>query len=78
MKKILKNFIKLNKERYDLIIDCTGSKKLIENTFPLCKRFTGKFIMIGNTKLNEKISLGAWDFILEKHLQVPGEMEEQR
>ena len=64
--KILKNFIKLNKERYDLIIDCTGSKKLIENTFPLCKRFTGKFIMIGNTKLNEKISLGAWDFIFGK------------
>ena len=41
-------------------------KKLIEKTFSLCKQFVGKFIIIGNTKLNEKISLNAWDFIFGK------------
>ena len=64
--KNLKSFINLNKDSFDLIIDCTGSKKLIQNTFPLCKPFNGRFIMIGNTKLNEKISINAWDFIFGK------------
>ena len=50
----IKSFIKSNNENFDLIIDCTGSKKLIEKTFSLCKRFVGKFIIIGNTRLNEK------------------------
>ena len=59
----LESFIKSNNENFDLIIDCTGSKKLIEKTFSLCKRFVGKFIIIGNTRLNEKFSLNAWDFI---------------
>ena len=59
----IKSFIKSNNENFDLIIDCTGSKKLIEKTFSLCKRFVGKFIIIGNTRLNEKFSLNAWDFI---------------
>ena len=62
----LKNFVKFNNEKFDLIIDCTGSKKLIEKTFSLCKRFVGKFIIISNTGLNEKISLNAWDFIYGK------------
>ena len=59
----IKSFIKSNNENFDLIIDCTGSKKLIEKTFSLCKRFVGKFIIIANTKLKEKFSLNAWDFI---------------
>jgi len=59
----IKSFIKSNNENFDLIIDCTGSKKLIEKTFSLCKRFVGRFIIIGNTRLNEKFSLNAWDFI---------------
>lgn len=62
----LKKFVKINNNKFDLIIDCTGSKKLIDRTFSLCKRFTGKFIMIGNTKKNEKISVNAWDFIYGK------------
>ena len=62
----LENFVNSNNENYDLIIDCTGSKKLIEKTFSLCKRFVGRFIIIGNTKLNEKFSLNAWDFIFGK------------
>lgn len=62
----LEEFASLNKDSFDLIIDCTGSKKLIEKTFSLCKRFIGRFIIIGNTKLNEKISLNAWDFIFGK------------
>ena len=62
----MKNFVKFNFESFDLIIDCTGSKQLIESTFSLCKKYVGKFIIIGNTKLNEKISLGAWDFIFGK------------
>lgn len=62
----IKGFIKSNYEKFDLIIDCTGSKELIEKTFPLCKPFVGKFIIIGNTKSNEKISLNAWDFISGK------------
>ena len=56
----------MNNDSYDLIIDCTGSKKLIERTFSLCKSFVGRFIIIGNTKLNEKFSLKAWDFIAGK------------
>ncbi len=59
----LKSFIKSNNENFDLIIDCTGSKKLIEKSFSLCKRFVGKLIIIANTKLKEKFSLNAWDFI---------------
>ncbi len=59
----LKSFINSNNECFDLIIDCTGSKKLIEKSFSLCKRYVGKFIIIGNTKLKEKFSLNAWDFI---------------
>ena len=62
----LEEFVSSNKDSFDLIIDCTGSKKLIEKTFSLCKRFIGRFIIIGNTKLNEKVSLNAWDFIFGK------------
>ena len=65
-KKKLDEMVKKNKDKFDLIIDCTGSKKLIEKTFSLCKRFVGKFIMIGNTKVGEKISINAWDFIFGK------------
>jgi len=61
-------FVKNNFEKFDLIIDCTGSKKLIEQTFSLCKKFVGKFIMIGNTKINEKISIKTWDVIFGKTL----------
>lgn len=73
------NFIYVNKKKldelkkkyinnFDLIIDCTGSKNLIEKTFSLLKPFSGRFIMIGNTKKNEKISINAWDFIAGKTL----------
>ena len=34
----------------------------------LCKKFIGKFILIGNTKINEKISINAWDVIFGKTL----------
>ena len=64
--KKVKKFVDSNLNSFDLIIDCTGSKKLIEKTFSLCKRFTGKFIIIGNTKVNERISINAWDFIFGK------------
>ena len=64
----LKIFIENNHEKFDLIIDCTGSKKLIEKTFPLCKKFGGQFIIIGNTKIREKISVNSWDFISGKML----------
>jgi len=61
-------FIKNNYEKFDLIIDCTGSKKLIEKTFPLCKKFGGQFVIIGNTKIHEKISINSWDIISGKTL----------
>ena len=64
--KKLIEFTNNSKDKYDLIIDCTGSKILIEKTFSLCKRFIGKFIIIGNTKINERISIKAWDFIFGK------------
>ena len=44
------------------------SKNLIEKTYSLCKKFTGKFIVIGNTKINEKISIKTWDVIFGKTL----------
>ncbi len=59
----LKTLTKVNQNKFDLIIDCTGSTKLIEKMFSLCKPFSGKFIIIGNTKLKDRISLKAWDFI---------------
>ncbi len=62
------NFVKNNHESFDLILDCTGSKNLIEKTYSLCKKFSGKFIIIGNTKINEKISLKTWDVIFGKTL----------
>ena len=64
----INNFIKNNYESFDLIVDCTGSKNLIEKTYSLCKKFSGKFIIIGNTKINEKISLKTWDVIFGKTL----------
>ena len=66
--KKLNNFMKSNYEKFDLIIDCTGSKKLIETSFSLLKKFTGRFILIGNTKIKEKISISAWDIIFGKTL----------
>lgn len=62
-KKNMNEFLKKKQNYFDLIIDCAGSKTLIEKSFSLCKRFSGRFIMIGNTKLTEKISLNSWDFI---------------
>ena len=67
-KQNLKNFLKKNHEKFDLIIDCTGSKHLIQKTLPLCKKFTGKFIIIGNTKINDKIKIKTWDIINGKTL----------
>lgn len=64
----IKKFIKSNFEKFDLIIDCTGSRKLIEDSLKLCKKFTGKIIVIGNTKLNEKIKIKTWDIISGKAL----------
>ena len=64
--KNIKSFIKNNYEKFDLIIDCTGSKKLIEDSFKLCKKFTGKIVIIGNTKFNEKINIKTWDIIAGK------------
>ena len=64
----INKFVRKNFETFDLIIDCTGSKNLIEKTYSLCKKFSGKFIIIGNTKINEKISLKTWDVIFGKTL----------
>lgn len=64
--KLILDFVDKNYESFDLIIDCTGSKKLIEKTFSLLKKYVGKFILIGNTKLNEQISIKAWDLIFGK------------
>ena len=64
----INKFVRKNFESFDLIIDCTGSKNLIEKTYSLCKKFSGKFIIIGNTKINEKISLKTWDVIFGKTL----------
>ncbi len=64
----INNFVKKNNENFDLIIDCTGSKNLIQRTVSLCKKYTGKFIIIGNTKINEKISIKTWDIINGKTL----------
>ena len=44
------------------------AKKLIEKTFTLCKKFGGQFIIIGNTKIHEKISVNSWDIISGKTL----------
>lgn len=66
--KKINNFIKMNCEKFDLVIDCTGSKQLIEASFTLLKKFTGRFILIGNTKIGEKISVDAWDIIFGKTL----------
>jgi len=67
-KKKLKKFVIKNYESFDLIIDCTGSNNLIEKTFSLCKKFGGQFIIIGNTKINEKILIKTWDIIFGKTL----------
>lgn len=67
-KKNIKDFVHKNYEIFDLIIDCTGSKKLIESTFPVLKKYVGKFVLIGNTKINEKLSIKAWDIIFSKTL----------
>lgn len=64
----INGFIKNNFEKFDLIIDCTGSIKLIQDSFKLCKKFTGKIVIIGNTKINEKISIKTWDIIAGKTL----------
>ncbi len=64
----INSFIKKNFEKYDLIIDCTGSIKLIEESFKLCKKFTGKIVIIGNTKFDEKINIKTWDIIAGKTL----------
>ncbi len=66
--KNIDDFVKKNYEKFELVIDCTGSKNLIEKTYSLCKKFSGKFIIIGNTKINEKISLKTWDVIFGKTL----------
>ena len=65
---VMMNFLLNNKDNFDLILDCTGSKSLIESTFGLCKKFSGKLIVIGNTKINEKLSIKAWDIIFGKTL----------
>lgn len=65
-KRNISEFIYHNHENFDLILDCTGSKDLIQKTFKLCKKYTGKFVIIGNTRINEKISLNTWDFIFGK------------
>ena len=65
-KKNISEFVDKNSESFDLILDCTGSKDLIQRTFGLCKKYVGNFIIIGNTKINEKISLSTWDFIFGK------------
>ena len=65
-KKNISEFLEKNYETFDLILDCTGSKDLIQKTFKLCKKYVGNFIIIGNTKINEKISLSTWDFIFGK------------
>ncbi len=67
-KNNIDKFIKNNFEKFEVIIDCTGSKNLIEKTYSLCKKFTGRFIVIGNTKINEKISIKTWDVIFGKTL----------
>ncbi len=66
--QVMRNFISNNKDNFDLILDCTGSKSLIGRTFELCKKFSGKLIVIGNTKIKEKISINAWDIIFGKTL----------
>lgn len=67
-RKNINFFVKKNHEKFNLIIDCTGSKELIQKTFSLCKKYVGKFIIIGNTKINEKIFIKTWDVIFGKTL----------
>jgi len=66
--KNLKNFILKNKETFDLVLDCTGSKSLIQIVLQLCKNFSGRYIFIGNTGINDKILIKSWDIINSKTL----------
>ena len=47
-----RSFLKKNENKFDHIINCTGSSQIISSYLPLVKNFGGKFVMIGNTKKN--------------------------
>lgn len=63
-----RSFLKKNENKFDHIINCTGSSQIISSYLPLVKNFGGKFVMIGNTKKNHISKVKTWNIIMGKNL----------
>ena len=60
--------ISMKKNTIDNLIDCTGNNKIIEDMISLSKFYGGNVLVIGNPKINKKITVDLWDLILGKSI----------
>tara|TARA_Y100000741_G_C18247127_1_gene555929 strand:- start:821 stop:1837 length:1017 start_codon:yes stop_codon:yes gene_type:complete len=55
--------LKKLKQKFDVIIECTGNIEILKSTFKFTKEFGGKIILIGNYPKGQKINLDPWHVI---------------
>jgi 2-desacetyl-2-hydroxyethyl bacteriochlorophyllide A dehydrogenase len=58
----------IKKQKFDLVIECTGNLRIFRQSINLVKKFGGKVIVVGNYQKNTSLLLNPWDIIEGKTL----------
>lgn len=63
-KNIFEKFENINKQKFDIVLECTGNFEVLSMAQNYTKNFGGELIIIGNYVNKKKISFDIWPIIL--------------
>lgn len=51
------------KQKFDIVLECTGDIEVLKSSFKFTKEFGGKIVLIGNYPKGQKLNLDPWNVI---------------
>jgi len=67
--KTFSSIKELNKDDFDVVVECTGNIKIFEQSLNYVKKFGGKVITVGNYKVGLNVKINPWNVIEGKTLK---------
>ena len=67
--KTFSSIKELNKDDFDVVVECTGNIKIFEQSLNYVKKFGGKVITVGNYKVGLNAKINPWNVIEGKTLK---------
>ena len=60
--------VSLLKDSFDYVLECSGSKYLLEKSIYFAKKFGGKVLVVGNYKHDSKLKIDPWQLLYGKKI----------